>query len=443
MEDLNGILDILKVCLWLGVIIVCVALVVSGILRWLAPPEKRSRRLNISGWLAFTMLIIMILYGWRADILHLFTNSGGSQAMTSIAVNSTKMAVKLLLLGAVFAIAAIVLLVFIVLLIKGIRVVLCAQNRTVKDWAKALKELGEQFSVITKTPIFTFFVTCGVLSVFIILPLLLGNPEGETGMAETWVDGVQTFASAISRNESTAKNADADTDDNANPKEDENPIEDTDPDRGINLTRNTAKAKDIPIPEAVITYILVYVIVLGVGFSIARILYTIVKDNLKQKQTINLFDEYSGSMGVLGVGVSILLVLQDDELNIYQDELLKILAGFFKYFTIVAIVMALAIVILEVIRLVMDMRETLIRKEARYLFVALVGRVSLLTLMLLNSISSALSSAIGQHDDVDISQTQRKLIRHITEAMDQEIDGGIEDNKDATFASFKESVTKK
>ena len=442
MEDLNGILDILKVCLWLGVIIICVALVVLGILRWIAPPEKRSRRLNISGWLAFTVLTIMILYGWRADILRLFTNSDGSQAITSIAINGTKMAVKLLLLGVVFAISVIVLLVLIVLLTKGVRVALCTQNKTVKDWTKTLKELGDQFGTITKTPIFTFFVTCVVLSVFIILPLLLGSPEGEAGMAETWVDGVQTFASAVNRSDGTTKNADTNTDDTANSEEDENPTEDSDPDGAINLTGNTTKTKDIPIPEAVITYILVYVIVLGVGFSIARILYAIVKDNLKQKQTTNLFDEYSGSMGVLGVGVSILLVLQDDELNIYQDKLFKILGGFFKYFVIVTVVMALAIVILEVIRLVMDMRETLIRKEARYLFVALVGRASLLILMLLNSVFSALSSAIGQHDDVDISQTQRKLIRHITEAMDREIDWKTE-NRDATFVSFKESVTKK
>lgn len=440
MENLDGILDILKVCLWLGVIIVCVALVVSGILRWLASPEKRSRRLNIAGWIAFTVLSIMILYGRRADIIRLFANSDGSQAMTSIAVNGTKMAVKLLLLGVVFAIAVIVLLAFIVLLIKGVRVALRIQNRTVKDWATTLKGLGEQFSIITKTPIFTFFVTCGVLSVFIVLPLLLGSPDDETGMANTWVDGVQTFASAVSRSEGTTKNADANANDNANPEEDENLTEDTDLNGAENLSRNTVETKDIPIPEAVITYILVYVIVLGVGFSFTRILYAIVKDNLKQKQTRTLFDEYSGSMGVLGVGVSILLVLQN--IDIYQDGLYKILGAFFKYFAIVAIVMALTIVILEVIRLVMDMRETLIRKEARYLFVALVGRVSLLILMLLNSIFSALGGAIGQHNEVDISQIQCTLIRRIKEAMEQEIDQKTE-NGDVTFVSFKESVTKK
>lgn len=435
MENPDGILDILKVCLWLGVITVCVALVVSGVLRWLAPSEKRTRRLNIAGWIAFAILAVMIFYSQRINIASFFASGDGSQPLTSVVINGSKMAAKLLLLGAVFSISVIILLVFIILLSKGVHAAFYAKDTEVKDWAKVLKEKGSQFGVIVRTPIFTFFVTCGILLVFIILPLLLGTPKGETGLAETWIDGVQTFASAINRNEDAGKKVYANAGEYADPRGDIDSSEDAD------SAGNTDKAGP-PLPEAIITYILVYVIVLGVGFSIARILYSIVKDNLKQKQTATLIDEYSGSMGVLGVGVSILLVLQDNELNIYQDELLKILGGFFKYFAIVAIVMALAIVILEVIRLVMDMRETLIRIEARYLFVALVGRASLLILMLLNSIFSALSSAIGQQNEVDISQIQCKLIQSITEAMNQEIDHRTED-RNVTFVSFKESITKK
>lgn len=435
MENMDGILDILKVCLWLGLIIICVALVVSGILRWLAPSEKRTGRLNIAGWIAFAMLAVMIFYNQRTNIVSFFASGDGSKVLTSVVINGSKMTAKLLLLGAVFFVAVIILLVFIILLSKGIRAAFYAKDTEIKDWAKVVKEKGGQFGVIVRTPILIFLMTCGILLVFIILPLLLGTPKGEMGLAETWIDGVQIFASAINGNEDVEKDVDINVGENADSSGDIDSDEDTDSDRNIDKT-------ELPLPEAVITYILVYVIVLGVGFSIARILYTIVKDNLNQKQTTTLIDEYSGSMGVLGVGVSILLVLQDDELNIYQDDLFKILGGFFKYFAIVAIVTALAIVILEVIRLVMDMRETLIRKEARYLFVVLVGRVSLLILMLLNSIFSALSSAVGQYNEVDISQIQSKLIQHITEAMEQEMDQRTED-RDVTFVSFKESITKK
>jgi len=437
MVNLTGILNILEVCLWLGVIIICIVLVVSGVLRWLAPTEDRSKKLNIAGWIAFATLATMILYSRRAGIVHLFADPDGSHTLTAVIINGSKMAVKLLLLGAVFVIAAIILLVFIVLVSKGVRAAFYVKDTKVESWAERLKEKSNQFGAIIKTPIFTFFVTCGILLVFIILPFLLGNSDGKAGLAETWINGVQTFASAVRENEDTAKSVDANTDQNTVPEGD------TTSDGVESQDGNASKTETVPIPEAVITYILVYVIVLGVGFAITRILYAIVKDNLKQKQTATLIDTYSSPMGVLGVGVSILLVLQDNEVDIYQDKLLDVVGAFFKYFVIVAIVMALAITILEIIHLVMDMRETLIRREARYLFVALVGHASLLILTALNSFFSALNSVIDQKNDkVDINQIQHKLIQRITETMDQEIDQR-KDDRDVTFIIFKESVTKK
>ena len=144
---------------------------------------------------------------------------------------------------------------------------------------------------------------------------------------------------------------------------------------------------------------------------------------------------------IMGVGVSILLVLHN--IDIYQNEPLDVVLAFLKYFAIVAIAMTLAIVMLEIIRLVMDMRETLIRREARYLFVALVGQASLLILVLLDSIFSALNSAVGQgREDMDISYIQNKLIRNITKTMEQEINRETDD-RDVTFTIFKTSITKK
>lgn len=409
MENVAGILNVLEVCLLIGVIIICIVLVISGVLRWLAPSDKRHGRLNIASWISFTVLVLMTAYSQKENIKNFFSNSDGSQTLTSVVIIGSKMTVKILLLAAVFAIAAIALLIFIVLVSKGVQAAFYAKNSKIQDWAGVLKEKSNQFGTIIKTPIFTFFVTCGILLIFIILPLLLGDLKGEAGLAKTWIDGVETFASAVSSDEAM----------------------------------NTESDEEIPIPEAIITYILVYVIVLGVGFAVTRILYAIIKDNLKKKKKTNLIDEYSGSMGILGVGVSILLVLQDSEVDIYQDRLSDVVFAFFKYFVIVAIVLALSITILEVIRLVMDMRESLIRKEARYLFIALVGQVSLLILTMINSIFSAMNSAIGQkYNEIDISQIQNKLVRRITNTMDEEIDQSI-DNGKVTFKCFGERVTKK
>lgn len=445
MGNLNSIVDMLKICLWLGVIIVCIILVISGILRWLAAQgntEERRKKLNISGWIAFVVLTAMIFYSRRESVTKFFCDNDGSKALTSVVVNGSKMAVKLLLLGTAFAIVAIVSLVVILLVSKGIRATLDGQNKSVKDWAKKLKEVGNQFSEIVRTPIFTFFVTCGILLAFILLPFLLGNSEDKVGLAETWGNGVQKFVSVIYRNEAETKNDSGSTDNNVNTEGGINSNRNTEPNENENVLsgRNSGYSKDLSISD-VITYILVYIIVLGVGFAVTRILYAIVRDNLKQKHSISLIDEYSGSMGIMGVGVSILLVLHN--IDIYQNEPLDVVLAFLKYFAIVAIAMTLAIVMLEIIRLVMDMRETLIRREARYLFVALVGQASLLILVLLDSIFSALNSAVGQgREDMDISYIQNKLIRNITKTMEQEINRETDD-RDVTFTIFKTSITKK
>ena len=78
MGNLNSIVDMLKICLWLGVIIVCIILVISGILRWLAAQgntEERRKKLNISGWIAFVVLTAMIFYSRRESVTKFFCDN--------------------------------------------------------------------------------------------------------------------------------------------------------------------------------------------------------------------------------------------------------------------------------------------------------------------------------------------------------------------------------
>lgn len=458
MESLTGILDILIVCIWIGVLLVCAILVFSGVLRWLASSEggdrkkpqddqdkqseqgkRRASRLNIAGWIAFAILVILFFYSQRANIAHFISGDDGSQTLTLILINGSKMMVKFLLLGAVISISAIVLMGFIVLLNKSVRTAFRVKDEGIDVWAKKFANKGRQFGTIFRSSIFTFIVTCGILLVFIILPLFLGSSEniqsGNMGLTEIWIDGVQTFATSIGKTDDAEKSVHSNASENTDASEDGSANEDGNPG---NVVNNAAR----PLSEAILTYVLVYVIVLGVGFSFARILYAIVKDSLKQKQVSTLIDEYSNSIGVLGVGVSILLVIQDDSLNIYHDNILKTLGIFLKYFAIVAIVVATGILVLEIIRLIMDMRETLIRKEAKYLFVTLVGRASLFILTLLDSIISSLSNAVGQQNSEDTYQIHGKVMQRITQAMETEIDSGREQG-DVTFACFKETITKK
>ena len=470
MEYLNGILDMLKACLWIGVIIVCTVLIISGILRWLAPQNMRNKRLNIAGWIAFAVLAVMFLYNRRGDIIGLFSDSTGNRTMTTVVINMAKMSFKFLLLGAVLAIVAIMLLVFIVIFKKGIHAALFTHNQTLKEWARSLNATSNDFRSIIKTPIFTFLVTCGIILVFILLPFLMGNSEppkstsdsasidtssstlsnanDTKGLAATWVDGVVQFANAV-KNKSDSANPELENNgEGGELNESEKQDIDTKPEesnKGTDSAKevNNSKPVQITVPVAVIEYTLMFLIVLGVGFAIIRILFAIVKDNLRRKNATNLVEEYSSSMGILGVGVSILLVLQNKEFSIHDNSLVDAIGAFFKYFVIVAAVLTLAITILEVISLIINTRITLIQQEARYLYVAFVGNISLLILTTMNSLFSILNSILGHHIwEGKIDQIQQRLADCIMQTMDGEIDQKST-NADVTFTVFNEKVTKK
>lgn len=147
MGNWFGIVDILIICLLLGVIIVCAILIVLGVLRWLASSgdlDKRRTRLNFAGWISFAVLATMILYSQRKDITAFLGNTNSNQTLTTVIINGSKMAFKFLLLGTVFAIVAIITLVLILLVSKGVCAAFSEENTSVKDWAKNLKEVGKQ-----------------------------------------------------------------------------------------------------------------------------------------------------------------------------------------------------------------------------------------------------------------------------------------------------------
>lgn len=407
IENMVGILNILEVCIWMGVIIVCFVLVVWGVLQWLGNPSEmeRKNRLTLASWIAFIVLVALISYKQRANIVNFFASEADGWKLNAIVLNGSTIIIKLLLLGAIFAVTAFVLLAIIFLIRKGVSEGLKAQDKItpskapegeekkIKDWATGFKKICNLFGCAIKTSGFSFFVTCGILFVFIMLPFFFGEIESKEGLAKIWGNRVQEI---ISTNKS--------------------------------------------IVEAIVIYLLGYIIVLGVGFALVRIIYAIVKGNLHRVQAKSLIDEYATPMGVLAVGVSILLAINDSESS---DPLEEYILPFLKYFAIVAMVITLIIVMLEIIRLAMDMWEPLIRQEARCLFVALVGRSSLLILVLLNSIFSALNSAIGQRwDNEGIYHIQNKLIQSIEQNMEEAIGERIHD-KNITFIIFRESITKK
>ena len=59
--NMEEIINVLMFCIWLGALILCCILVVSGVLRWLAPVDKRQKRLNFVSIIAFIILCVIFV----------------------------------------------------------------------------------------------------------------------------------------------------------------------------------------------------------------------------------------------------------------------------------------------------------------------------------------------------------------------------------------------
>ena len=203
--------------------------------------------------------------------------------------------------------------------------------------------------------------------------------------------------------------------------------------------KSNAGQDDNPFGYAFISYTLVYIIVLGVCFAAAQILYSIIRDCFTRKNAGGIIDEYSGSIGILAVGISILWSIRSGALK--DGKLSTIIAEFGKSFLAVMFIVALGILALEIIRLLMDMKEKLIRIEARYLFTSLVGLASILMLSMLNSIYGAVCAVIGFDADASLDNIQDRIKGKMIEEMERQLD----EKKDykMTFSGFSEKITKK
>ena len=96
---------------------------------------------------------------------------------------------------------------------------------------------------------------------------------------------------------------------------------------------------------------------------------------------------------------------------------------------------------LETIRLLVDMSERLIRVEAKYLFIFLVGQATILLLSMLNSIYGAVNAIIGDKAGTALDQIQDKIRNAMIAAMDRQLDG--QKNHKRTFSGFTGKSTKK
>lgn len=411
--DMEGVKSIIEFCGLLGITILCIILSVSCILRWIRPSQTRIKRLNIITG------IVIFLFCSTIGVHYVITDPQGSarkaETIVFIFVNAIKGTIGLLMFGIIAA--SIIIMIFVVILCLYKCLCIIFRNKRNTDNIDENSETNVLVNKV-KNPIVIVVLVWGIMALFLILPFLIGEQINDDPI-QTWVNGVYKIERLFDLDENKSKQQEFVVD------------------FSLNNASNDVTQFSFKILAA---YTLIYIIVLGIGIAIIKILYSIIKHTLEKSEDKSLLDEYSSPIALLSVGVALLWTIRNGDLP--KEDFGETIIALFKSFATVIIIVALAILTLEIIRLLMDMREKIIRKEARYLFISLVGQVAILILNMLNSIYNGIKSAIdGGTRDTGLRQIGEKLEEKIIQTMDAEIDNS--ENPSTTFSPFNEKITKK
>ena len=345
-----------------------------------------------------------------AEFMELF---GSSESATVALIQVSKITIKILLMLLIICFAVLLALTATLFVIYGlwalIHTFFSSEQEDARNLKGILQSKAEKFIALLNTPIFIVIIVCGILAIFGIVPVVTGNQSDS--LVECWKSGVMTIATIVNKEEHD-------------------------------------------FGQALSLYLLIYIAVLGMGFAVANILFEIIKEIFERKNKRSFLGEYSNSIGLLAVGISILLTISSnglDEITNPKASMLEIIISFFKPFFLVVVVIALGVITLEIVRLLMDLRENLIRREARYVFVMLVGQCTMVIIKAFWLIYNALSSALGENNiqpesvDQHMKNTHEQILGKIGQDMKKEIDkpDQTDNNIKIPYSFFEKKITRK
>ena len=385
-------------------LVFAVLMTIWGILHWIADPAKRVRRLMIISICSLGVLIIFgLFYNWKT-IMEVF-NAGtvGNDSMTESLVYISKISIKAFLIAFGVAFSFILILIVITLLVYSMKAIVhtisAAKENDANKLQEKLKKEADKMMVFLKNPVFIMSIAGGILALFAVLPLVMGEPS--ESLADSWKSGVTEIVSFAVDEEG--------------------------------FSRKLSK------------YLLIFIAIIGIGYGVGNILFEIIKERFKRKN--GLLKEYSTPIGLLAVGISVLLLAASPPDNSDKVSWIQLLRHYSRPFLIVIFVIALAILVLEVVRLLMDMRERMIRIEARYLFVLLVGlctviimRAFLLGYNVVNSILEGDNIKL-ERAEVRIQKVSERIIEKVAKDMEKEIEH--KNIEEVPYNIFKGKTTKK
>lgn len=397
--------------LWILMFVFAMILTISGILRWIANTNKRKTRLTVISICAFVFLVVMLLCGKWDVISSVLQNNEGSGMATKSLINISKITIKVLLLVLIVTFSLIIAFMAILLVIYSIRAIIRTisefQEDNVEDSKEILEKETKKIFILLKTPIFITSIVGGIVALYLVLPLLMGTSS--ESLAECWKDGIWKIAQICT-------------------------------DKSSNNEFNNNFASNLSV------YSLIFILIIGIGYGVVNILFEIIRERFK-KNTIFL-KEYSNSIGLLAIGISILLLISSSSKPDDKAPLREVLSYYATPFVTVIFIIALGILILEIVRLLIDMREKMIRKEARYLFVFLVGLCTVTIMKAFLIVYSSISSILGRKDaksdeiEEDIQKICNRILEKTGENMEDEIEIRDKDGE-VPYSTFQGKITKK
>lgn len=412
-----------------ALIICLIGLAVIGLLRWLGSKDKRGKRLNL---LCLSSLIILFLPQAPALLVHwesvAVPEGKVGSIITSFLIEGFKLIVKILLSGGAFGFLLVTFWGIFIVVVFGLRALYRAGFSTSKSHLapSSLKSETEKenqiiFSILHSRS-FLFTLTGAILSGFFLVPLFMGSAS-KVHMSIRWVDGITRIGQYI--------------------------VADT----------------NVPMdfPHALSLYMLTYIIVLGTGFAAANIIYVIVSDCFTKRSKDGFLNEYSNSIGLLGVGVALLYTMffgnDKDTATTSENELQfgKPLVRLIEALLLVAIIVALVVLTLEIVRLLMDIKDTLIRRQARYLFIGLIGQCTILLLQVFFFLFQAIANTLLENSSAnskissEMESLQNRILEKVLKDIHQELDDSpVKENGQkgssvtvVCFTSFNKATTRK
>lgn len=405
--DMEGVKTVFIFCVLFGSVALCLILVIAGILRWLAPRDSRHKRLNVASWVAMAVLVaISWLYCAR-----LAMDSGTDRSLDRFFLETFNIVIGFLLI----AIPIVSVIVLLLIAMRGIFLGWQIFAHGSKQ-DESLSSDKDKYIDALKSPVVTLLIACGIVALFILFPLFMGQWEGS--LIDTWLDGVNKVGSIC---------------DSSSPQD----------------PKNNTIVTGFP------TYAMIYTIAIGVGFAVVRILRSVISHSLRKDDNKKLIDEYSDPIALLAVGVSLLWSLREGKIEFNDPG--KTLRNLIPSFVVVVAIFAIILLILEVIRTLMDMRERLIRKEARYLFIFLSGQCAMMLMDVIAFACSVLNDVAGDIFDNRMDEIETKLRDKVISAVKKEMKKKTDDkmesqacgkasdkvNFDKVFVPFEEKVMRK